>query len=258
MMSEEVSDDVCSTKNKTFKVCKHARGWVLGDRGWTGRVGNHVLIDFIIFKILRTSNLDISAKIMKTWKKSFRVAGVIMSTSSRRPWGQTIAWFVFTTVSWKLPYHGKGVYYLSPNSLSPQWCIFARVFHHDSCTSKTCTRVRHWSVMHITGKESNLLVQLGERGCSVVESRTPEREVGGSKPTATVLCSWARHFTPQKYWLITQEAVAPSRHDWKIVDWDVKPQHKQTKIVQLANQRMNTFGSAYVVSSALLNSLQVS
>ena len=21
----------------------------------------------------------------------------------------------------------------------------------------------------------------------------------------------------------TQEAVAPSRHDWKIVDWDVKP-----------------------------------
>ena len=28
------------------------------------------------------------------------------------------------------------------------------------------------------------------------------------------------------YWLITQEAVAPSRHDWKIVDWDIKPQHK--------------------------------
>ena len=26
----------------------------------------------------------------------------------------------------------------------------------------------------------------------------------------------------------TQEAVAPSRHDWKIVDWDVKPQPKQT------------------------------
>ena len=60
------------------------------------------------------------------------------------------------------------------------------------------------------------------------ECRTPEREVGGSKPTAAVLCPWARHFTPRKYWLITQEAVAPSRHDWKIVDWDVKPQHKQT------------------------------
>ena len=29
------------------------------------------------------------------------------------------------------------------------------------------------------------------------------------------------------YWLITQEAMAPSRHDWKIVDWDVKPQHNQ-------------------------------
>ena len=69
---------------------------------------------------------------------------------------------------------------------------------------------------------------MGERGGSVVECRTPEREVGGSIPTAAVLCPWARHFTPRKYWLITQEAVAASRHDWKIVDWDVKPQHKQT------------------------------
>ena len=51
-----------------------------------------------------------------------------------------------------------------------------------------------------------------------------------SIPTAAVLCPWARHFTPRKYWLMTQEAVAPSRHDWKIVDWDVKPQHKQTKM----------------------------
>ena len=73
----------------------------------------------------------------------------------------------------------------------------------------------------------------GERGGSVVECRTPEREVGGSIPPAAVLCPWARHFTPRMYWLITQEAVAASRHDWKIVDWDVKPQHKQTnKICQ--------------------------
>ena len=69
----------------------------------------------------------------------------------------------------------------------------------------------------------------GERGGSVVECRTPEREVRGSRPTAAVLCPWARHFTPRKYWLITQEAMAPSRHDWKIVDWDVKPQHNQPK-----------------------------
>ena len=69
----------------------------------------------------------------------------------------------------------------------------------------------------------------GERGGSVVECRTPEREVGGSKPIAAVLCPWARHFTPRKYWSITQEAVASSRYDWKIVDWDVKPQHKQNK-----------------------------
>ena len=70
----------------------------------------------------------------------------------------------------------------------------------------------------------------GERGGSVVECRTPQREVRGSKPTAAVLCPWARHFTPRKYWLITQEAMAPSRHDWKIVDWDVKPQHNQRSV----------------------------
>ena len=71
----------------------------------------------------------------------------------------------------------------------------------------------------------------GERGGSVVECRTPEREVRGSKPTAAVLCPWARHFTPRKYWLLTQEAMAPSRYDWKIVDWDVKPQHNQPTTV---------------------------
>ena len=26
--------------------------------------------------------------------------------------------------------------------------------------------------------------------------------------------------------------MAPSRHDWKIVNWDVKPQHNQPTILQ--------------------------
>ena len=34
----------------------------------------------------------------------------------------------------------------------------------------------------------NSKLQTGERGGSVVECRTPEQEVGGSKPTAAVLC----------------------------------------------------------------------
>ena len=33
-----------------------------------------------------------------------------------------------------------------------------------------------------------LSLSAGERGGSVVECRTPEREVGGSKPTAAMLC----------------------------------------------------------------------
>ena len=77
------------------------------------------------------------------------------------------------------------------------------------------------------------LISIGERGGSVVECRTPEREVRGSRPTAAVLCPWARHFTPRKYWLNTQEAMAPSRHDWKIVDWDVKPQHNQPNLISI-------------------------
>ena len=92
------------------------------------------------------------------------------------------------------------------------------------------TQIKNLLACYFTYKHYIFVTYLviGERGGSVVECRTPEREVGGSKPTTAVLCPWARHFTPRKYWLITQEAVAPSRHDWKIVDWDVKPQHKQT------------------------------
>ena len=33
-----------------------------------------------------------------------------------------------------------------------------------------------------------LLPRVGERGGSVVECRTPEREVQGSRPTVAVLC----------------------------------------------------------------------
>ena len=96
-----------------------------------------------------------------------------------------------------------------------------------------CCQFMYWSSFPLgfEGRMWDLIVSVpdhcGERGGSVVECRTPEREVRGSRPTAAVLCPWARHFTPRKYWLITQEAMAPSRHDWKIVDWDVKPQHNQ-------------------------------
>ena len=96
-------------------------------------------------------------------------------------------------------------------------CVFYQKRQHQSLVKLTDWYLLNW---HIPILE-------GERGGSVVECRTPEREVRGSRPTAAVLCPWARHFTPRKYWLITQEAMAPSRYDWKIVDWDVKPQHNQ-------------------------------
>ena len=43
----------------------------------------------------------------------------------------------------------------------------------------------------------------------MVECRTPEREVRGSRPTAAVLCPWARHFTPRKYWLPRKRWLRP-------------------------------------------------
>ena len=88
-----------------------------------------------------------------------------------------------------------------------------------------------YTIMFSNGWDSYLLVKSVEQLCIKI------KQMGfclfrliswRSKPTSAVLCPWARHFTPRKYWLKTQEAVAPSRHDWKIVDWDVKPQHKQT------------------------------
>ena len=55
---------------------------------------------------------------------------------------------------------------------------------------------------------------LGERGGSVVERRTPEREVGGSKPTSAVLYPLkSKPLYSPKSTGNTQEAVAPSRHD---------------------------------------------
>ena len=80
-----------------------------------------------------------------------------------------------------------------------------------------------------------------------------------------MLCPWARHFTPRKYWLITQEAMAPSRHDWKIVDWDVKPQHNQPtncpsiKLIWLSIRSVDSYfcmyGSWLTLSPAQLGKL---
>ena len=85
--------------------------------------------------------------------------------------------------------------------------------------------------MHLASLFGDLGTQCRPRLYATERARGPS-----SRPTVAVLCPWARHFTPRKYWLITQEAMAPSRHDWKIVDWDVKPQHNHPTI-QAANNK---------------------
>ena len=111
--------------------------------------------------------------------------------------------------------------------LEPPLCRSGQIVDLD----KTTGVKKLVSLQKLTRSQFFTYVPKGERSGSVVECRTPEREVRGSRPTSAVLCPWARHFTPRKYWLITQEAMGPSRHDWKIVDWDVKPQHNQPKLL---------------------------
>ena len=50
-----------------------------------------------------------------------------------------------------------------------------------------------------------------------------------------VLCPWVRHFTPRKYWLLPRKRWLRPDMTEKIVDWDVKPQHKQTNLLWYAN-----------------------
>ena len=119
-------------------------------------------------------------------------------------------------------------------------------------SSKLCSSIGTYRQPISLRKASYVHLFNGERGGSVVECRTLEREVRGSRPTAAVLCPWARHFTPRKYWLITQEAMAPSRHDWKIVDWDVKPQHNQPTNICLS-AKFHPAGTVLPLSSAACN-----
>ena len=125
------------------------------------------------------------------------------------------------------------------------WIRLLLLIHHIISSLFFLSNFQHWNILsyfsrELWGLEETYTRCIPESGCCCLfvpffffflECRTPEREVRGSRPTAAVLCPWARHFTPRKYWLITQEAMAPSRHDWKIVDWEVKPQHNQPTFI---------------------------
>ena len=71
-----------------------------------------------------------------------------------------------------------------------------------------------WSAGFFLSLHYGYNAMVGERGGSVVECRTPEREVRGSRPTVAVLCPWARHFTPRKYWLIHYSGSDGSVPTW--------------------------------------------
>ena len=73
------------------------------------------------------------------------------------------------------------------------------------------------------------LIQSDPTSCPSVGLRSERSGVRNLPPPCCVLEQDT--LLPKKYWLNTQEVVAPSRHDYKIVDWDVKPQYKQTNIL---------------------------
>ena len=66
---------------------------------------------------------------------------------------------------------------------------------------------------------------LGGQSGLVVECFSRDRGVAGSSLTSiTVLCPWARPINPCL--VLVQPRKDPSRHNWKIVDGDVKNQSK--------------------------------
>ena len=70
------------------------------------------------------------------------------------------------------------------------------------------------------------------RECSglVVKCLIQDQGVLGSSLTGiTALCPWARHINPC-FVLHGPTQEDPSRHNWTIVDWDIKNQTKQTHI----------------------------
>ena len=75
-------------------------------------------------------------------------------------------------------------------------------------------------------------VQTGVCGGSVVEHRTPEREAGVRIQPPPYFVLEQDSLLPERS-DITQEAVAPSRHDRKVVDWVVKHQHKQPNSTEM-------------------------
>ena len=59
------------------------------------------------------------------------------------------------------------------------------------------------------------LEQLVHRGARWLSGRVSDSGARGQgfDTYRRRVVSLSKHFTPRKYWLITQEAVAPSRHD---------------------------------------------
>ena len=80
----------------------------------------------------------------------------------------------------------------------------------------------------------HLVYILGERGGSVLGRRTPERE--NPPPPCCVL---DQDTLLPVYTGNTQEAVAPSRHDGKFVDWDAKLQHEQKPCLYILFLKFN-------------------
>ena len=63
--------------------------------------------------------------------------------------------------------------------------IVSLTCQNQSCISKL---ISEWKLYDPISAKSQFDKYYGERGGSVVECRTPEREVRGSRPTAAVLC----------------------------------------------------------------------
>ena len=91
-----------------------------------------------------------------------------------------------------------------------------------------------------------------ERSGSVVECLTrDQRAVGSSLTRITQYCPWARYINPCL-------VLGPSWHNWKIVDWDVKNQIRQTNFSTCVIRYFLEYGDSFFLENLFMRDLKIS
>ena len=129
----------------------------------------------------RHHKLDTSATLMVYVKMNYKLTSILGLNMQFKM--QSNACIIFILM--KCQQHFVFFYCIKPSRRSPT----AFYLRNKSALAVNCWVINHG--LEVSCKVHYITSTRGERGGSVVECRTPEREVRGSRPTAAMLCPWA-------------------------------------------------------------------